>query len=96
MAQAIRTSEVGPELAYCLACNPEEAHRIAALPHASQIREIGRLEGRLHQHAEARVEPVRKTATTAPEPPPMLRGGGGRFVIAPDTSDFAAFDKQYG
>jgi hypothetical protein len=94
MAEAIKTSEVGPELAYLLAHNPEAARRIASLSHASQLRELGRLEGLLLHRGEAQPNP--KTATAAPEPPPVVRGGGGRFPIAPDTNDFAAFDKQYG
>lgn len=90
MAHCIKCSEAGPELAYHLARNPEEARRIAALDHLAQIRELGRIEGRLEGRPQAR------TATAAPEPAPMLRGGGGRFLVGADTDDFAAFERQFG
>lgn len=92
MRDAIITSEVGPDVAYHLASHPDEARRIAALDPISQIRALGRLEGQLI----APSKPAAKTATDAPAPTPQVRGSGGRFTVAPDTSDFAAFEKQYG
>jgi len=92
MQEAILTSDVGGELAYHLASNPDEARRIAALDPISQVRALGRLEGRLAEPAK----PIPKTATDAPAPTPQSRGAGGRFSVAPDTSDFSAFEKQYG
>ena len=47
MAQVIIESEVGPQLQYYLGSHPEEAARIHALPEAQQLREMGRIEGRL-------------------------------------------------
>lgn len=91
MADAIRTSQDGGELAYHLAKNPDEARRIAALNPISQIREIGRLE------ASLATKPQPNRASGAPPPPnTQVRGAGGRFTVAPDTDDFAAFEKQYG
>lgn len=92
MADAIKESEVGPEVAYHLAKNPDEARRIAALSPSAQIRAIGRLEAQVSQPAK----PAVKTVTNAPEPAPVLRGQGGRFQVQPDTTDFAAFEKAYG
>lgn len=89
MADAIKTSEAGPEVAYHLAKNPTEARRIAALSPIAQVRELTRLEVRLTS------APPAKSATEAPEPPPQARGAGGKFSVSPDTDDFAAFDKQY-
>lgn len=91
MAEAIKESEHGPDLAYHLAKHPDEARRIAGLSPYSQIRELGRIEAGL---APASV-PQTKPATGAPEPPPQARGAGGKFKIAADTSDFAAFEAQY-
>jgi hypothetical protein len=93
MAQALHTSELGGEVAYHLASNPDEARRIASLNPISQIRELGKLEARLGV-AEASPKPK---PTNAPTPPSNgARGAGGRFEVAPDTDDFAAFEKKYG
>lgn len=94
MAEAIRTSEAGPEVAYHLAKNPDEAARIAALSQVAQIREIGKLEAKLAIPAPAPA-PAAKTITSAPEPAPALRGTSGQFKVGPDTSDFSAFEKAY-
>jgi hypothetical protein len=91
MADAIKTSDLGAAVAYHLATNPEEARRIAGLNPLAAIREIGRLEARFDSKAAPQ-----KQASDAPPPPPTLRGQGGRFTVAPDTEDFAAFERQYG
>ena len=93
MADAIRTSEDGAHVAYHLARNPDQARRIAGLEPLAQIREIGRLEARLTKAAGS--SSIR-AYSGAPSPAPFGRGGGGRFKIDPATSDFAAFEKQYG
>ena len=94
MAQAIKTSESGPAVAYHLAKNPAEARRISGLHPLAQARELGIIEARL-SGATAAAPPV-KPASDAPEPPPQLRGQGGRFKTDPETEDFAAFEKAYG
>lgn len=62
MAETIRASEIGPELAYHLGSNPKEADRIARLSPFLQAKEIGRIEAKL-----AAEPPVKKTSS-APEP----------------------------
>ena len=62
MAETIRASEIGPELAYHLGSNPKEAERIAKLSPFLQAKEIGRIEAKL-----AAEPPVKKT-TSAPDP----------------------------
>lgn len=98
MADAIRTADSGPAVAYHLAENLDEARRIAALPPFAQVREIGRLEGRLERLAEAKEtqDPPNPRPSDAPKPPPQLRGQGGRFKVAADTDDFSDFERQYG
>lgn len=89
----ILTSEIGPKIADHLGANPAEIARLSALPPHIIGRELGKLEARL----ETPPPPKAKTVTDAPEPAPsVVRGAGGRFTVAPDTDDFAAFDKQYG
>ena len=62
MADTIRASDVGPDVAYYLGSNPREADRIAELPPFLQAKEIGKLEAKL-----VASPPVRKT-TSAPPP----------------------------
>lgn len=89
MADAIRTSDLGAQVAYHLASNPEEARRIAGMNPLAAIREIGRLEARFDTKAVAPIKP----ASDAPAPPQQVRGNGGRFAADPATTDFAQFEK---
>lgn len=80
MAETIRESGVGPDIAYYLGSNPQEAHRISGLPPHLQAKEIGKLELRLETN------PPAKKTSTAPAPiSPITPSGSnsGRF----DTTD---------
>lgn len=96
MADAIRTSEDGAAVAYHLAKNPTEAHRIAGLNPLVQVRELGRLEARLSASRAPETSPQIKLISDAPAPTPQVRGNGGKFKPAADTSDFASFEKAFG
>jgi hypothetical protein len=80
MAETIRRSEIGPEVAYHLGQNPREADRISRLDSLSQAKEIGKLEAKL-----VAAPPVKKT-TSAPAPinPVTPRNSGASAV---DTTD---------
>lgn len=92
----IRDSDVGADIAYHLATNPTEAKRIASLDNWAQVRAFGNLEGRFQAEAAARAtkasEPAPKKITEAPVPISQARGAGGKFAVAADTEDFAAFE----
>lgn len=88
----LAASEVAPKLADYLGANPRELNRISALPPTLQARELTKIELKLATPPA----PTAKIATDAPEPTPQVRGAGGRFKPAPDTDDFAAFEKAYG
>ena len=62
MADAILESELGPDIAYYLGNNPEEAARISKLSPAAQNRELGKLEAKLS------LPPPKPKTTTAPAP----------------------------
>lgn len=80
MAETIRASDIGPDLAYHLGQNPKEADRISKLPPLLQAKELGRLEAKL-----ADAPPVKKT-TTAPAPiSPVTPRSSGTNAI--DTTD---------
>lgn len=94
MAVMIKSSDVGPHVAYHLATNAAESKRIAGLVPIEQALEIGRLEGRLAAEKSSKPAPSPRVATNAPPPPPRTRGAGGKFSVEADTDDFAAFDKH--
>ena len=62
MAEAIQSSDIGPEVAYFLGTNPKEAERISRLSPYVQAKEIGKIEGKLADNP-----PVKKTSS-APQP----------------------------
>lgn len=92
VVEIVAESDIGPKIADFLGANPAEFRRLEGMSPIQQARELTRLEARL----SAPPKPTPKTATDAPEPIPQARGTGGRFKVAPDTDDFAAFDKTYG
>jgi hypothetical protein len=80
MAEAIQSSEIGPELAYHLGTNPKEAERISKLTPLGQAKEIGRIEAKL-----AASPPVKRTSSApAPISPVTARSTGSP---AYDTTD---------
>lgn len=62
MAETIKASEMGPDLAYWLGTNPKEADRISRLSPLLQAREIGKIEAKLA------ASPPAKPTTSAPAP----------------------------
>ena len=80
MAETIKASEVGPEVAYYLGTNAKEAERISKLSPLLQAKEIGKIEAKV-----AANPPVAKT-TSAPAPlsPASARTSGSP---AYDTTD---------
>lgn len=94
MTEVILSSDIGPKLAEHLGDNPREFQRLSGLSPALQARELTLLETRLAP-PKADAKPTPKTTTNAPEPAPQARGSGGQFKVSGDTSDFAAFEKQY-
>jgi hypothetical protein len=80
MAEAIQSSDIGPDLAYYLGSNPKDADRISRMSPLSQAKEIGKIEAKLSSNP-----PVKKT-TSAPAPisPVTARSSG---APAYDTTD---------
>jgi hypothetical protein len=80
MAETIRASDSGPDVAYHLGQNPKEAERISALPPFLQAKEIGRIEAKLA------AEPPSKKTSSAPAPiKPVTARNTNTGVI--DTTD---------
>ena len=80
MAETIRSSDVGPELAYYLGSNPKDAERISRMSPLGQAKEIGKIEAKLA------ADPPMKRTTSAPAPisPVTARSTGSP---AYDTTD---------
>jgi len=89
MAQSIQASDIGPDVAYFLGSNPQEADRISRLAPLLQAKEIGRLEAKL-----AAEPPTAKQVSKAPAPiSPVTPTGSG--VPAYDLDDPRSY-KQLG
>tara|TARA_R110000772_G_scaffold190288_5_gene301124 strand:+ start:41 stop:823 length:783 start_codon:yes stop_codon:yes gene_type:complete len=80
MAETIRASDVGPDVAYYLGSNPKDAGRISRLTPYLQAKELGKIEAKL-----ATDPPVKKTSSApAPIAPVTARGNNGKSL---DTTD---------
>lgn len=83
MAEIIRASEIGPQIAYHLAEHEDIAAQIAQLPPALQAREIGRLEARL----ESQKAPPKPQVSQAPPPAAKLDATDANVAIKPDSAE---------
>lgn len=95
MTVTIKSSEVGPHMAYELASNAAEADRIAKLPPMEQVRELGRIEGKyLYQASQREAAPqgtvkpksVPNVSKAPPPPEARVRGSGGKFTAELDST----------
>ena len=92
MADEIRLSDIGPQLGYHLAKNPDVAAEIAGLSDRAAIRRMTLLESNLK--SEMSKKP--KTVSDAPPPPPQVKSGDAgmsKSLDSPDLSD-AEFAKM--
>jgi hypothetical protein len=88
MADAIRESGRGAEIAYYLGKNPAEASQIAGLPPVSQATAIARLEGRLAAGTSS--------VSRAPQPVSTLTGRGGSQAKPLEDMDFEDYRRARG
>lgn len=98
MAEAIRESELGPDIAYYLGTNPSESNRIARLSPLSQAKEIGRIEAKL---AAEPPKPVKTTSAPAPIKPVTAQAAqqsydttDPRSVKTMSTSEWIAAERE--
>jgi hypothetical protein len=98
MAETIKSSDIGPDLAYWLGSNPKEADRISRLSPLLQAREIGKIE------AKITAEPFQKKTSSAPDPirpvtaratnPGVTDTTDPRSTKSMSTSDWIAAERQ--
>ncbi len=85
MAQAILHSEHGPDIAYHLGKNPEEAKRIASLNPVQQLVEVGLIVAKLTAPAPAPAVPAPKPAVSAaPKPIKPLESKASPVAKSPE------------
>jgi hypothetical protein len=89
MHETIFESERGPEVAYYLASNPDEAARIEKLGPLAAAREIGKIEAGL----AAPVKPA-AAAKALPKPPAQAGGSHSPSVFNFETADPASFRRE--
>lgn len=80
----IQKSDLGPEVAYHLAKNPDLARSIYHMDPIDQAREIGKIEATLGTKTQA---PAANQGSSAPEPIEPLAARGGAQPPVRDTSD---------
>jgi hypothetical protein len=88
MADAIRESGRGAEIAYYLGKNPAEATQIAGLPPVSQATAVARLEGKLAAGTSS--------MSRAPQPVSTLSGRGGSQVKLLEDMEFEEYRRARG
>lgn len=98
MAETIQASDVGPDLAYYLGSNPQEAARISRLSPFLQAKELGKIEAKLLDNP-----PVKKTSSApAPISPVTAKAAGNpsydttdpRSVKSMSTSEWIEAERQ--
>jgi hypothetical protein len=93
LREALAESDLGSELLYHLAKNPDEAKRLAGLSPRSAVYELGKLEAKLSAAATPAPPPRKETA--APAPP---RKVDGKFAPTKPVDDpelpYAEFERR--
>lgn len=83
MREAIVDSEMGPQVAYYLAENPDKAILISQMSAVGQAREIGRIEARLETEKAKPAVAVSK----APAPVPTIEASEPAVTVKPDSPE---------
>lgn len=98
LATTIMTSENGPSIMEYLSQNIGEAQQIVRSGPAAATLAIGRLDARLSKPVTTRPNEVekRKKITSASEPPKVNKGRKGQSTVREDTTDLAAFKRDFG
>lgn len=93
LAETIMSMDKGPEVLHYLGDNLSEARTIVASGAMKAVLALGRIEARLT--SGDKVEKGKVVPTRAPEPAPLNRGSSGKNLVAADTDDLDAFEKQF-
>lgn len=88
MAEIIKESETGPEVAYHLGKNPAEAMRLAQMSERQMAREMGKLEAKL-----TAPKPLAKQPPAPVQPVNGIAAGGSKDPGTMSMSEYAAWRK---
>jgi hypothetical protein len=88
-ARFIHESEKGPQVAYWLATNRDEASRIARLDPYSQAFELGKIEARIG------AAPASRRLSNAPAPVPKVGGGSNSGAKDPSSMSMSEYAEWY-
>lgn len=88
-ARFIHESEKGPQVAYWLATNRDEASRIARLDPFQQAYELGKIEARIG------AAPASRRLSNAPAPVPKVGGGSNTGAKDPASMSMAEYAEWY-
>jgi hypothetical protein len=97
LGELLLGSDVGDDIAYHLATNPEEADRVYRSSPVEQARYFGRMEAKFSAGQAAATGDTGKPAPKTPKAPAPIesaRGAGGQFHATADTDDFSAFEQR--
>lgn len=94
LGELILDSEFGPNIAYELAKDPDEAERVHKLSPAKQAAYFGAQEAKFEAAKPSQASKTPKTPQ-APPPPKTPKGGSGSNTIGADSTDFAAVEKAW-
>ena len=83
---AIMESDVGPQVLYHLAENPEFAKKLSTLSTITALREIGKLEARFETKEPEKKAAATKSRASAPINP--IRGGGNASDVAMQNGEY--------
>ena len=89
MADVIKFSDVGPQLAYHLADNPKEAERISKLSPLLQAKELGRLEVSITATPE-----VKQSNAPAPITPIKPKSGGDQDPAKMSPAEYRKYSRE--
>lgn len=90
IVEAIRDSEIGPQMAYHLGSNLDETAKLLGMTPVKQAIELGKLEARLQ--SKPAIPPKPANVTKTPPPPPKV-AGNSKATPDPSKMSWAEFCK---
>lgn len=91
----LQYSEMGPQLAYELAQNPDELHRIVSLPPGPAVAALGRLEAKIESRSTSAPTTAQTPKLVVSNAKPPIKPLGSSPSVADDAPDEIPFGPAY-